>query len=108
MLLFFFLDVVFVLCYYCSMKMIKDDRKIEEILEEGLACEAEILVCEAVDIIATMTEHVQKSGTYQKLIEELGPECEGPIIDFIISFACSEIATLTAQFKNRVQPTIKA
>ena len=91
-----------------KVKMLKDKRTMEEILEDGLSCEAEILVCEAVDVIATMTEHVKKSDTYKHLIEELGPECEGPIVDFIISFACSEIATLTGQFKIREPSKVKA
>ena len=90
------------------MKMIKDERTMEEILADGLACEAEVLVCEAVDLIATMAEHVKQSDTYKHLIEELGPECEGPIVDFIISFVCSEIATLTGQFKMREPAKIKA
>lgn len=90
------------------MKMINDKRNIDEILEEGLNCQAEALVCEVVDVIATMAEHVKKSGTYQKLIEELGPECEQAVVDFVISFVCSEIATLTAQFKGREGPVIKA
>ena len=90
------------------MDMINDERKIEEILEEGLNCEAEILVCEAVDTIASMAEYVKKSRMYQKLIEELGPECEKPITDFVISFVVSEIATLTAAYKIREPSKIKA
>ena len=90
------------------MKIIKDERKIDEILEDGLNCQAEVTVSEVVDVIATMAEHVKQSGTYQNLINELGPECEEAVIDFVISFVCSEIATLTGQFKCRDFPVIKA
>lgn len=90
------------------MKVIRDQRSPEEILEEGLSSNAEATIGEVVDVIATLTEHVKGSGTYQKLIKELGPECEEAVEEFIISFACSVIATLTAQFKLRERPKCDA
>lgn len=93
---------------YIRMKMIKDKRTPEEILEDGLNCQAEVTVGEVVDIIATMAEHVKKSAAYQKLIEEIGPECEAEVENFVISFVCSEISTLTGQFRMREQPKIEA
>lgn len=91
-----------------KMKMIKDERDIEEILEDGLTCEAEVAVYEVVDLIATMAEHVKKSGAYQKLVSECGEDKEKAIQDFVISFVCSQIATITGQFKGRELPTGKA
>lgn len=90
------------------MKILKDERDVEEILQEGLLCEAECTVGEVVDIIATMAEHVKKSGTYQKLVSVCGETCEGAIQDFVISFVCSQIATITGEFKRRELPSGKA
>lgn len=91
-----------------KMKIIKDERKIEEILEEGLNCEYECTVGEVVDIIATMAEHIKKSGAYQKLVCTCGESYEEAIQDFIISFVCSEIATITGEFIKRDLPCGKA
>ena len=90
------------------MKVIQDKRSPEEILEEGLNCEAECTVGEVVDLIATMAEHVKESGAYQNLVKECGGACEDAIQDFIISFVCSEIATLTGEFKKRELPSGEA
>lgn len=88
--------------------MIQDERDVQEILEEGMSCEAEVCVYEVVDLLATMAEHVKKSGAYQKLVAECGGECEESIQDFIISFVCSQIATITGNFKKRELPSGKA
>lgn len=91
-----------------KMKIVEENRDIDTILEEGLDCEAEVYVYEVVGIIMQMVKNIKKTKSYQQLLEFCGPECETAIQDFVISLICSQIATITGNFKDRDIPSGKA
>ena len=77
------------------------DEVIDQVLNEGIQCCAEVEVGEIVDCLITMFKHIQDSDMVQHIKQICGPDKNNDIDQFIICMFVSEVATITANFKNR-------
>ena len=80
---------------------LNDEEAVDRILSEGIQCCAEIEVGEAVDCLMTMFRHIQDTEMVKRIKQIIEPDKHKDIDQLLICFFVSEVATLTANFKNR-------
>ena len=85
-----------------------NDEEVDRILEEGINCCAEVEVGEIVHCLMTMFEHIHEAQMVKIVKEKLGPEHNEVVDKLLICVFMSEIATITANFKNREEKGAEA
>lgn len=92
-----------------KMKEIRaDERSVDDILREGIECCAEAEIGEVVHCLMDMFKNVKHSSMVKIVKQAVGPEHEEAIDNLLICFFVSEVATLTANFKNREEAGAEA
>lgn len=83
------------------VQMDTNDTLIDRVLTEGITCEAEIEVGEAVDCLLVMFQHIQETELVHDFKQVLGPEHDRDVDKFLMLLLVSEVATLTGNFGKR-------
>lgn len=88
-----------------DINMIKEfeltEEKVAQIFQDGVCSEAEVYLGETVDVILQLTQRIHESALYKRFVERVGAEHGRDADEFLISFVCSAVSTLTETFKDR-------
>lgn len=95
---------MYVVCMARQTKKIEiglNEVDIDRILGEGIQCGALVEIGECVDCLLAMFDGIQDSQLVRDFKLLLGPENGQHVDKFMMLLLVSEIATLTANFRNR-------
>lgn len=95
---------MYVVCMSKEIKRIEkgiSQEDIDRILEEGVQCGALVEIGECVDCLLGMFDGIQSSQLVREFKLLLGPQNDNYVDQFMMLLLVSEVATLTANFRNR-------
>lgn len=83
------------------MKLEMNEEEIQKVLEEAKECHIEAEVCDVVDCIVYMANHINTAEFYHEFLQYMGPETKEETDHFLDCFIMSLIMTLLRNFQKR-------